>query len=161
MELRHSGARGFCQVDASARRQAASAGLLGHNPFSGRYHDLGDNPYYPGGRDINGIDTLDAQLGRVYHRSVKLWLSEFTVSSGHANRAFSFAVSRPEQAEWLTAAFRLADSVNYVAGMGWFNLVDQAALPHRRNLTTGLLTYRLKPKPTTTHAGAHPDSTRH
>jgi hypothetical protein len=119
----------------------------GHNPFSGRFPALSEKPYYPGGRDINDIDTLDSQLDRVYHRPVKLWLSEFTVSSNHANRAFSFAVSRPEQAAWLTAAFRLADSVNYVAGMGWFNLVDQGALPHHRNLTTGLLTSRLKPKP--------------
>ncbi len=37
-----------------------------------------------------------------------------------SNRAFDFAVSRTGQARWLTAAFRLANSVNYVAGMGWF-----------------------------------------
>ena len=104
----------------------------GHNPFSRRFPDLSENPYYPGGRDINDIDTLDAQLARVYHRPVKLWLSEFTVSSNHANRAFSFSVSRQAQAKWLTAAFRLANSVNYVAGMGWFNLVDQARCPTTR-----------------------------
>jgi hypothetical protein len=119
----------------------------GHNPFSRRFPDLSETPYYPGGRDINDIDTLDAQLDRVYQRPVKLWLSEFTVSSNHGNRAFSFAVSRQAQAKWLTAAFRLADSVNYVAGMGWFNLVDQAPLPGNQALTTGLLTYRLTPKP--------------
>ena len=119
----------------------------GHNPFSRRFPDLSEKPYYPGGRDINDIDTLDAQLARVYHRPVELWLSEFTVSSNHGNRAFSFAVSRQAQAKWLTAAFRLADSVNYVAGMGWFDLVDQPPLPHNQALTTGLLTYRLQPKP--------------
>jgi hypothetical protein len=119
----------------------------GHNPFSARFPNLNEKPYYPGGRDINDIDTLDAQLDRVYQRPVKLWLSEFTVSSNHANRAFSFAVSRQNQAKWLTAAFRLADSVNYVAGMGWFNLVDETPLPDHQNLTTGLLTYRLTPKP--------------
>ena len=119
----------------------------GHNPFSRRFPNLSEKPYYPGGRDINDIDTLDAQLDQVYHRPVKLWLSEFTVSSNHGNRAFSFAVSRQAQARWLTAAFRLANSVNYVAGMGWFDLVDQPPLPDNQALTTGLLTYQLTPKP--------------
>ena len=119
----------------------------GHNPFSRRFPNLSEPPYYPGGRDINDIDTLDAQLDQVYHRPVQLWLSEFTVSSNHGNRAFSFSVSPAEQAKWLTAAFRLADSVNYVAGMGWFDLVDQPPLPDNQALTTGLLTYRLQPKP--------------
>jgi hypothetical protein len=119
----------------------------GHNPFSVRFPDLKEKPYYPGGRDINDIDTLHAQLDGVYHRSVKLWLSEFTVSSDHTNRAFDFAVSRRQQANWLTAAFRLVNSVDYVAGMGWFNLIDQPPLPDDQNLTNGLLTYKLKPKP--------------
>ena len=78
---------------------------------------------------------------------MKLWLSEFTISSHHANRAFTFAVSRTQQATWLSAAFRLANSVDYVAGMGWFNLVDPPPLPHDQNLTSGLLTYRLQRKP--------------
>jgi hypothetical protein len=119
----------------------------GHNPFSRRFPNLSEPPYYPGGRDINDIDTLDAQLDQVYHRPVPLWLSEFTVSSNHGNRAFSFSVSPAEQAKWLTAAFRLADSVNYVAGMGWFDLVDQPPLPDNQALTTGLMTYQLQPKP--------------
>ena len=119
----------------------------GHNPFSIRFPDLAQNPYFPGGRDINDIDTLHAQLGRIYHHPVKLWLSEFTVSSDHPNRAFSFSVSRRQQANWLAAAYRLVNSVSYVAGLGWFNLIDEAPLPRRQNLTNGLMTYTLVPKP--------------
>ena len=117
----------------------------GHNPFGRRFPNLSENPYYPGGRDINDIDTLHSQLDSIYHRSVKLWLSEFTISSDHANSAFDFAVSRPAQARWLTAAFKLVNSVNYVAGLGWFELLDD---PSRSGaLTNGLMTSTLQPKP--------------
>jgi hypothetical protein len=118
----------------------------GHNPFSIRFPNLSEKPYFPGGRDINDIDTLETQLQSIYHRQVPLWLSEFTISSNHPNRAFTFAVSRSAQAKWLTAAFRLANSVDYVAGMGWFNLLDESpAIPD--GLTTGLMTSALAPKP--------------
>jgi hypothetical protein len=119
----------------------------GHNPFSVRFPKLSERPYFRGGRDINDIDTLHSQLRQTYHRSVKLWLSEFTISSDHRNRAFDFAVSRRQQARWLTAAFKLVNSVNYVSGLGWFNLVDEPPSPHDQNLTNGLMTYRLSPKP--------------
>jgi hypothetical protein len=118
----------------------------GHNPFSIRFPKAGEQPYYPGGRDINDLATLETQLRATYHRTVPLWLSEFTVSSGHPNAAFDFAVSRPEQAKWLTAAFDLANSMDFVAGMGWFDLTDQPPWAHER-LTTGLMTWRLVPKP--------------
>ena len=118
----------------------------GHNPFGRRFPNLKQKPYFPGGRDLNDIDTLEAQLRGIYHRRVKLWLSEYTISSNHPTDAFDFSVSRKAQARWLTAAFKLVNSVNYVAGLGWFNLIDDA--PHQsENLTNGLLTWRLKPKP--------------
>jgi hypothetical protein len=120
----------------------------GHNPFGRRFPDLKEKPYFPGGRDINDIDTLEAQLQHTYHRRVMLWLSEFTISSDHNSFAFAFHVSRRGQARWLTAAFRLANSVNYVAGIGWFNLIDDPPTrPIGNQLTTGLMTYKLKPKP--------------
>jgi hypothetical protein len=119
---------------------------FGHNPFGRRFPNLSEDPYFPGGRDINDIDTLESQLHRVYHRKVPLWLSEFTISSDHNTFAFNFHVSRKQQARWLTAAFKLVDSVNYVVGMGWFNLVDDPPVGHGY-LTNGLLSYTLTPKP--------------
>ena len=117
----------------------------GHNPFGRRFPRLA-KPYYPGGRDIDDIGTLEAQLKRTYHRRVPLWLSEFTISSNHPTAAFDFAVSRKEQARWVTAAFRLVNSVRYVVGLGWFTLLDDPRSVHG-GLTNGLMTWRLQPKP--------------
>jgi hypothetical protein len=120
----------------------------GHNPFGLRFPKLSDNPYFPGGRDINDIDSLENQLKATYHRSVKLWLSEFTISSDHNTRAFDFHTSRKGQARWLRAAFKLVNSVNYVAGLGWFTLLDSPATgPVHKQLTNGLMTYGQQHKP--------------
>lgn len=116
----------------------------GHNPFGRRFPRLA-KPYFRGGRDIDDIGTLETQLARTYHRRVPLWLSEFTISADHTNIAFNFFVSRKAQARWVTAAYRLVNSVNYVAGLGWFELLDGPPAPH--NLTFGLMTWNLKPKP--------------
>src|SRR5579864_779557 len=121
-----------------------SLDYYGHNPFGRRFPQLAQ-PYYPGGRDIDDIGTLETQLTRTYGHQVPLWLSEFTISSDHATIAFNFSVSRREQARWLTAAFKLVNSVSYVAGLGWFELLDQP--PGSESLTNGLLTWNLKPKP--------------
>jgi hypothetical protein len=121
----------------------------GHNPYSTRYPNLSLPPYLPQIRDIDDTDTLHDELVRAYrgHGSApKLWLSEFGISSDKPNRAFNFFVSRALQARWVTAAFRLADSVPYVAGLGWYDLVDEpASIPG--NVTEGLMTAQGTPKP--------------
>jgi hypothetical protein len=122
----------------------------GQNPYSTRFPDLAEGPYAVGVSDINDIDTLHQQLAATYRHSPngtpKLWLSEYSVSSDHPNRAFDFAVSRPAQAQWLTAAFKLVDSVPYVAGLGWYQLLDEpSSVPG--NLTNGLMTAEGQPKP--------------
>jgi hypothetical protein len=120
--------------------------LWGHNPFTVRFPDLRKRTYYPGLRDISDIDTFEHEIRRVYHRSKPLWLSEFTVSSDQGNRAFNYAVSRADQARWLSAAFRLVNRVRYVAGLGWYDLLDEApTVPE--HLTTGLMTFDGQPKP--------------
>ena len=122
----------------------------GHNPYSARFPNLSEGPYAPGVRDINDIDTLEHELAVAYTHSPggtpKLWLSEFSVSSDHANRAFAFYVSRAAQAQWVTAAFKLVDSVSYVAGLGWYQLLDEpSSIPE--NLTNGLMTATEELKP--------------
>lgn len=120
----------------------------GHNPFGRRFPNLSEKPYFKGGRDINDIDTLETELHHTYHRRVPLWLSEFTIDTGHDNYAFNFHTTPKGQARWLKAAFNLANSVNYVAGMGWFNLLDDPPKRHKlQQLTTGLMTWKLKRKP--------------
>ncbi len=120
----------------------------GHNPYSTRYPNL-SLPAFGEVRDISDVDTLHAELTRAYQGSgptPKLWLSEFGISSDKPNRAFNFYVSRAVQAKWITAAFRLVDSVSYVAGLGWYDLIDESAsIPE--NVTEGLMTDTGTPKP--------------
>ncbi|MCW3064003.1 MAG: hypothetical protein JWN32_1175 [Solirubrobacterales bacterium] len=120
--------------------------MWGHNPFAVRFPNLRKNVYFKGLRDISDIDTFEHEIRQSYHRKVPLWLSEYTVSSDTGNRAFNYSVSRAKQASWVTASFKLVDSVNYVAGLGWYSLLDEpASVPG--HLTTGLMTFDAQPKP--------------
>ena len=120
----------------------------GHNAFSARFPDLKQRPYYPKLRDFSDLDTLHRQVKRVYRKrkiKPKIWVSEFGVSSDHANRAFGFFVSRDEQARWLEAAYRIAHRTPWIAGIGWYTLLDE---PDPVNgITNGLLAADGTPKP--------------
>jgi hypothetical protein len=142
-----------------------------HNPFSFRFPKLSDPPNStsPYVVDMSDVDTFYGELKGIYgrfaeryersgspalrryfrrfrHRGPRLWLSEFTVSSDRANRAFDFHVSRSSQARWLTRAYRIAAREHYIAGLGWFNLRDEpTSMP--LGLTTGLMTYEGVRKP--------------
>jgi hypothetical protein len=121
----------------------------GHNPFTTRFPDLSRTPIGPGWRDFGDLDTLIREVRKVYARvgrRPRLWLSEFTISSDRGNRAFNFYVSRRKQAEWISAAFRIASHQPYVAGLGWLGLYDDPSSV-TRGITTGLLTYKGREKP--------------
>ncbi len=142
----------------------------GHNPYSTRFPDPkegplpdlvgyrgakkpGEHPHLPllPERDINDLGKLHEELVAVYrHRpggTPKLWISEFSISSEGPNRAFDFFVSRAEQAQWVTAAYKLVDSESsYVAGLGWYQLLDWPA-DIKGGLTLGLLTAEGAHKP--------------
>ena len=119
----------------------------GHNPFSVRFPSLRKRPYEPGLRDLSDVDTLHREVRRAYRgRGLRprLWLSEFTVTSDRASRGFSFFVSRRAQARWVTAAYRIAREP-FVAGMGWYSLLDEADAVN--GITSGLLDAEGRPKP--------------
>jgi hypothetical protein len=123
--------------------------LYGHNPYSTRFPRLSEPPYSPAVRDIDDIDTLDHELQGLYAGhgpTPKLWLSEFSVSSDSPSRAFDYYVTRPVQARWVTAAYKLANSAPYVAGLGWYELLDEPS-SSRGHLTEGLMTASGQPKP--------------
>jgi hypothetical protein len=133
------------EATRGARRMHRCAGLYGHNPYTHRFPAIKGPPPADGYRDISDSDTLYAELRRYWPNDPKLWLSEFSISSDRPTRAFNFFVSRAEQAVWLTAAYEIARKP-YVAGLGWFNLLDEP--PDVANgLTNGLMTYDAKRKP--------------
>jgi hypothetical protein len=78
-------------------------------------------------------------------RVPRLWLSEFNISSDRANRAFSFFVTRPEQAVWVTDAYAIAKRQK-VAGLGWYGLYDEPASV-KNGFTFGLLQADGRAKP--------------
>jgi hypothetical protein len=123
--------------------------LWGHNPFDGRFPNLADPPIGRF-RGFNDVDTFHREISAVYrgaHRKVpRLWLSEWTVISGRPSSIFlGFHVSLRAQARWLRAAYRIERRTPYVAGLGWFTLLDQP--PGPGNADWGLLRYNGAPKP--------------
>lgn len=119
---------------------------FGHNPFSARFPRLSRGTCAPGIREFSDIDSMYEQLQREHPRPApRLWLSEFSVSARRSNRAFEFRVSERAQARWLTATYRIAARNRFVAGLGWYTLLDEA--DQKEGLTSGLLDFTGKPKP--------------
>lgn len=110
----------------------------GHNPFPFRPPNLAAIPLPGGWRDISDLDTFEKEIRRAFGRTKPLWLSEFTVLSDRPSNAFQQFVSQEKQAQYLTAAFGIADQIRSVRGLGWLNLTDQPEAPRSSNW--GLMT---------------------
>ena len=110
---------------------------FGHNPFPFRFPILRGLPL-DGYRDVSDLDTFGQELRGVYGKRAKFWLSEFLVPSDKNSREFMNKVSAAEQASWLASAFRIADDLPQVAGIGWLGLLDEPEAPGSANY--GLLT---------------------
>jgi hypothetical protein len=124
----------------------------GHNPYTSRFPDLDRQPLsnFVGWRDFSDMDTFLREVRHAYRktgRRPRLWLSEFTIQSDHGSGTFYFYVSRREQAAWVTAAYRIADRLKGIAGLGWFTLIDTPENSNNQSANWGLLTHDGKPKP--------------
>lgn len=129
--------------------------LYGHNPFTSRKPAL-RRPYAGHGyADFSDLDTLarsiDRHLGRRRGRKIRLFISEFTLPTDHANRIFNFYVSRRIQAAWLAAALRITRRWPRIYTFGWFTLYDQLPNGPRGRpgdeANWGLLDWRGRRKP--------------
>jgi hypothetical protein len=104
--------------------------LYGHNPFTRREPALRRDPLGHGYADFSDLDTLarwiDRNLGRRRNgRLIRLFLSEFTLPTDHANYEFNFYVSRTIQAEWLGSALRITRRWRRIYATGWLSLYDE------------------------------------
>jgi hypothetical protein len=117
----------------------------GHNPFPFRRPRLRATVHPGGWRDISDMDVFSREVARAFPGSPRLWLSEFTVLSDKPSNVFRLALSQEEQARWLAAAYRIADRLPTVAGLGWLSLFDQPPAPGSSNW--GLLTHDGTRKP--------------
>lgn len=125
--------------------------LYGHNPFSARRPDLSAPPLGGGLADFSDLDQLtrwvDEYLGRPHHRHPKLFLSEFTLPTDHANFEFNFHVTRATQAAWLTAALKITRAWPRIYTLGYLGLYDDAVRPDGLESDRGLLTRHGRRKP--------------
>jgi hypothetical protein len=125
--------------------------LFGHNPFSVRRPDLSDGPLGSGYADFSDLDTLaqwvDRYLGKPRHTRPRLFLSEFSLPTDHANWEFNFHVTRAVQSSWLTSALKIARRWQRIYTLGYLGLYDDAVRPGGDQVERGLLTRAGMPKP--------------
>jgi hypothetical protein len=104
--------------------------LYGHNPFTTREPALRKGPLGHGYADFSDLDTLarwiDRNLGRRPGAGrIRLFLSEFSIPTDHANYEFNFWVTRAVQARWLRSALRITRRWERIYSLGWFSLYDE------------------------------------
>ena len=157
----------WARVGKGKKKRPPRLDWWGHNPFEGRFPDI-RQPALNSLLGLSDADTIHKLLKKAYvgkkkkkrgkkatasaHVSKKkgkkkarrhtppIWFSEYSVLSGHpAHFWLGFYVSDQEQAQWVSSAYQLVNSVPYVAGLGWYRLDDEPEAAGSANW--GLLTY--------------------
>jgi hypothetical protein len=117
--------------------------LFGHNPFSARRPDLSAKPLGDGYADFSDTDELigwvDRYLARPGAKRPKLFLSEFTLPTDHANWEFNFHVTQALQASWLRSALRIVRRTPRIYTFGYLGLYDDPLRPDGKQVERGLL----------------------
>ncbi|MEA2467545.1 MAG: hypothetical protein QOJ57_1671 [Thermoleophilaceae bacterium] len=126
--------------------------LYGHNPFTARAPDLRRRPLGGGTADFSDLDTLSSLVNQRLarprgKRRLRLFLSEFTLPTGHRNFEFNFWVSRKLQAKWLAAALRITRRTSSIYSLGWLSLYDDQPRADGLQVERGLLDWQGRPKP--------------
>jgi hypothetical protein len=128
--------------------------LWGHNPFSARVPNLNADRLGGGYADLSDVDQLAHTLDRSFRhaplkreRHLKLFLSEYTLPTDHANFEFNFYVSRKVQARWIKKALRIARTYKRIYTFGYLGLYDDALRDDNQQVDRGLLTRSGAKKP--------------
>ncbi len=128
--------------------------LWGHNPFSARAPNLKALPLGEDYADICDLDQLAAALDKAYRhaplrreRHLKLFLSEYTLPTDHANFEFNFHVTRKTQASWIAKALVIARTYKRVYTLGYLGLYDDAENAKEDQVERGLITRSGRHKP--------------
>jgi hypothetical protein len=115
--------------------------LYGHNPFSARAPNLSQRPLGGGFADFGDLDTLARRIDRYLERGrrIRLFLSEFTLPTDHANHEFNFYVSRAVQADWIRRALGVTRRWSRIHTFGYLSLYDDEPREDGLQVERGLL----------------------
>ncbi len=126
--------------------------LYGHNPFSARRPKLAQGVLGRGFAAFSALDSLSRWIDRSLRRSrrskpLRLFLSEFSLPTDHANFEFNFFVSRRTQASWLASALRITRSYSRIYTFGYLGLYDDALRADGQQVERGLIDREGRRKP--------------
>jgi len=113
--------------------------LYGHNAFSARSPSLSQAPLGRGYADFADLDQLVRWLDRNLGGRLKLFLSEYTLPTDHANFEFNFWVTRQTQAEWIEDALRTTRRWARIYSFGYLGLYDDPLRPDGLQVERGLI----------------------
>jgi hypothetical protein len=128
--------------------------MYGHNPFTLRRPDLSQPLFRPptGYADFSDLDAVMRWLDRYGYRDrrgrrLRIFISEWTLPTDHANHEFNFWVTHAVQASWLRTALRIVRRHPRLYTLGWIALYDDPPRPAGDEVNRGLLDYRGVRKP--------------
>ena len=119
--------------------------LYGHNPFSARKPDLSQGLLGRGYADFSDLDSLTRWIDRNLRRRerggrpLRIFISEFSLPTDHANFEFNFYVSSKTQASWLASALRITRRYSRIYTFGYLGLYDDAPRADGLQVERGLL----------------------
>ena len=123
--------------------------MYGHNPFTYRRPDLRKPQTHPGSgyADFSDLDEVWGWLDRYGYRNsrgrrLRVFISEWTLPTDHANHEFNFWVTHAVQARWLRQALRIVRRNHRLYTLGWIALYDDPPLASGDEVNRGLLDYQ-------------------
>jgi hypothetical protein len=113
--------------------------LFGHNPFSLRKPNLKSRPLGNGYADFSDLDTFVRVLDQNFRGRLKVFISEYTLPTDHANFEFNFYLDQATQADWLSRALKITRGWSRIYTFGYLGLYDDPERPNGDQVERGLI----------------------